>query len=123
MQAAVQFYEDVVKGLIKSVVFVVVVTWIMVYQGYDSVPTSEGITGKGHHANGGGFFNNFRSGFCADRASCLEAFNYAYALYRADRWGFMVMGLSRWWPWPFASVVYPRTAKARPMCSRRALKT
>ncbi len=43
MQAAVQFYEDVVKGLIKSVVFAVVVTWIAVYQGYDSVPTSEGI--------------------------------------------------------------------------------
>lgn len=43
MQAAVQFYEDVVKGLIKSVVFAVVVTWIAVYQGYASVPTSEGI--------------------------------------------------------------------------------
>lgn len=43
MQAAVQFYDDVVKGIIKSIVFGVVVTWIAVFQGYDSVPTSEGI--------------------------------------------------------------------------------
>ncbi|MCD8523586.1 MAG: lipid asymmetry maintenance ABC transporter permease subunit MlaE [Saccharospirillaceae bacterium] len=43
MQSSVEFYEDVVKGIIKSVAFGVVVTWIAVYQGYDSVPTSEGI--------------------------------------------------------------------------------
>lgn len=43
MQASVEFYEDVIKGVIKSIVFGVVVTWIAVYQGYDSIPTSEGI--------------------------------------------------------------------------------
>ena len=43
MQASVDFYEDVIKGVIKSVVFGLVVTWIAVYQGYDSIPTSEGI--------------------------------------------------------------------------------
>ena len=43
MQASVEFYEDVIKGVIKSIAFGVVVTWIAVYQGYDSVPTSEGI--------------------------------------------------------------------------------
>lgn len=43
MQAAVEFYDDIIKGVIKSVVFGVVVTWIAVFQGYDSVPTSEGI--------------------------------------------------------------------------------
>ncbi|MDK2778533.1 MAG: lipid asymmetry maintenance ABC transporter permease subunit MlaE [Pseudomonadota bacterium] len=43
MQASVEFYNDVIKGVIKSLVFGVVVTWIAVYQGYDSVPTSEGI--------------------------------------------------------------------------------
>ncbi|MBM95725.1 MAG: ABC transporter permease [Oceanospirillaceae bacterium] len=43
MQASVEFYEDVIKGVIKSVVFGIVVTWIAVYQGYDSIPTSEGI--------------------------------------------------------------------------------
>ncbi len=43
MQSAVEFYDDVVKGVIKSIVFGIVVTWIAVYQGYDSVPTSEGI--------------------------------------------------------------------------------
>ncbi|WP_221797577.1 lipid asymmetry maintenance ABC transporter permease subunit MlaE [Oceanobacter mangrovi] len=43
MQASVEFYNDVVKGIIKSVAFGWVVTWIAVYQGYASVPTSEGI--------------------------------------------------------------------------------
>ncbi len=43
MQASVEFYNDVVKGIIKSLVFGAVVTWIAVYQGYDSEPTSEGI--------------------------------------------------------------------------------
>ena len=43
MQAAVEFYDDVIKGVIKSLVFGIVVTWIAVYQGYSAVPTSEGI--------------------------------------------------------------------------------
>ncbi len=43
MANTVTFYEDVVKGLIKASVFGLVVTWIAVYQGYDSAPTSEGI--------------------------------------------------------------------------------
>lgn len=43
MQASVDFWHDVANGMIKSVVFAVVVTWIAVYQGYDLVPTSEGI--------------------------------------------------------------------------------
>lgn len=43
MQSSVEFYNDVIKGVIKSLVFGGVVTWIAVYQGYDSVPTSEGI--------------------------------------------------------------------------------
>lgn len=44
MQASVEFYNDVIKGLIKSLVFGLVVTWIAVYQGFDSMPTSEGIS-------------------------------------------------------------------------------
>mgnify|MGYP000728275169 FL=1 len=44
MQASVQFYDDVIKGLIKSLAFGLVVTWIAVYQGFDSIPTSEGIS-------------------------------------------------------------------------------
>lgn len=43
MQVSVQFYDDVIKGLIKALAFGVVVTWIAVYQGYNAVPTSEGI--------------------------------------------------------------------------------
>lgn len=44
MQNAVDFREDVLNGMIKAVVFGVVVTWVAVFQGYDCVPTSEGIS-------------------------------------------------------------------------------
>lgn len=44
MQGSVDFHNDVVNGLIKSLVFGLVVTWIAVYQGYDTVPTAEGIS-------------------------------------------------------------------------------
>jgi phospholipid/cholesterol/gamma-HCH transport system permease protein len=44
MQASVSFYDDVVNGIIKSVVFGFVVIWIAVFQGNDCVPTSEGIS-------------------------------------------------------------------------------
>lgn len=44
MQQSVNFQEDVLNGMIKAVVFGVVCTWIAVFQGYDSVPTSEGIS-------------------------------------------------------------------------------
>lgn len=44
MQASVDFSEDVLNGIIKSIVFGFVVIWISVFQGYDCVPTSEGIS-------------------------------------------------------------------------------
>ncbi|WP_211825982.1 lipid asymmetry maintenance ABC transporter permease subunit MlaE [Kistimonas asteriae] len=44
MHQAVDFRNDVIDGMIKSLVFGVVVTWIAVFQGYDTVPTSEGIS-------------------------------------------------------------------------------
>jgi phospholipid/cholesterol/gamma-HCH transport system permease protein len=43
MQSSVDFHEDVLNGVIKSVVFGAVVTWIAVFEGYDTVPTAEGI--------------------------------------------------------------------------------
>lgn len=43
MQEGVDFYRHVLKGIIKSIVFGLVVTWIAVFQGYDSEPTSIGI--------------------------------------------------------------------------------
>lgn len=43
MQNSTDFYADVMNGTIKSVVFAFAVSWIAVFQGYDSVPTSEGI--------------------------------------------------------------------------------
>lgn len=44
MQAKVDFYEDILNGVIKSIVFGVVVTWIAVFEGYDAVPTAEGVS-------------------------------------------------------------------------------
>ncbi len=44
MQASVDFYEDVINGLIKSIIFGTVVTWIAVYQGFECLPTAEGIS-------------------------------------------------------------------------------
>lgn len=44
MQAAVDFRADVVSGVIKSIVFAIVVVWIAVYQGFECVPTAEGIS-------------------------------------------------------------------------------
>ena len=43
MQAGIDFRDDVVEGIVKSVVFGVVVTWISLFQGHDSIPTSEGV--------------------------------------------------------------------------------
>ncbi|HSW71026.1 MAG TPA: ABC transporter permease, partial [Gammaproteobacteria bacterium] len=43
MQSAVDFHEDVLNGIIKSVLFGTVATWIAVYQGIVCIPTAEGI--------------------------------------------------------------------------------
>jgi phospholipid/cholesterol/gamma-HCH transport system permease protein len=45
MQAAVDWHEDVMNGIIKSAVFGVAVTWIAVFEGYDAPPTAEGVSG------------------------------------------------------------------------------
>ncbi|HUL12657.1 MAG TPA: lipid asymmetry maintenance ABC transporter permease subunit MlaE [Methylococcaceae bacterium] len=44
MRARIDFYDDILNGVIKSLVFGVVVTWIAVFEGYDSIPTSEGVS-------------------------------------------------------------------------------
>lgn len=44
MRANVDFNEDIVNGIIKSVAFGFVVTWIALYQGLQSIPSSEGIS-------------------------------------------------------------------------------
>jgi len=44
MQDKVDFYNDILNGVIKSFVFGVVITWIALFEGYDCVPTSEGVS-------------------------------------------------------------------------------
>jgi len=36
--------DDVLNGVIKSIVFGIAVTWIAVFQGYSATPTSEGVS-------------------------------------------------------------------------------
>jgi phospholipid/cholesterol/gamma-HCH transport system permease protein len=43
MQAKTDFYDDILNGVIKSVVFGFVVTWIALFEGHDATPTSEGV--------------------------------------------------------------------------------
>ena len=45
MQAAVDFREDIMNGVIKSVVFGSVVTLIALFEGFDAPPTAEGVSG------------------------------------------------------------------------------
>jgi phospholipid/cholesterol/gamma-HCH transport system permease protein len=45
MQAAVDFRNDILNGVIKSLVFGVAVTAIAVFEGYDAPPTAEGVSG------------------------------------------------------------------------------
>jgi phospholipid/cholesterol/gamma-HCH transport system permease protein len=44
MQAKIDFYDDIVNGVIKSLVFGFVTTWIALFEGYDAIPTSEGVS-------------------------------------------------------------------------------
>lgn len=44
MQDKIDFQDDVINGVIKSLVFGFVVTWIALFQGYDATPTSEGVS-------------------------------------------------------------------------------
>jgi phospholipid/cholesterol/gamma-HCH transport system permease protein len=44
MQSAVDVKEDIMNGVIKSVVFGVAVTWIAVFEGFDAPPTAEGVS-------------------------------------------------------------------------------
>jgi phospholipid/cholesterol/gamma-HCH transport system permease protein len=45
MQDSVDFGEDILNGVLKSVVFGIAVTWIAVFEGYDAPPTAEGVSG------------------------------------------------------------------------------
>lgn len=45
MQARIDWNEDVLNGVIKSLVFGFACIWIAIFQGYNSVPTSAGVSG------------------------------------------------------------------------------
>ena len=43
MTDGVEMWEDVGKGMVKSGAFALLVSWISVFEGYDALPTAEGI--------------------------------------------------------------------------------
>jgi phospholipid/cholesterol/gamma-HCH transport system permease protein len=43
MQSQVDFYDDILNGIIKSIVFGFVISWIALFEGYDAEPTSAGV--------------------------------------------------------------------------------
>ncbi len=45
MQARIDWHQDLLNGIIKSLVFGWVCTWIAVFQGYNCLPTSAGVSG------------------------------------------------------------------------------
>ncbi len=44
IQSTVEFEGDVLNGIIKSLAFGVVISWIAVFQGYHAAPTAEGVS-------------------------------------------------------------------------------
>jgi phospholipid/cholesterol/gamma-HCH transport system permease protein len=44
MQSQIDFRSDIINGLIKSVIFGFTTSWIALFEGYDAIPTSEGVS-------------------------------------------------------------------------------
>ncbi len=44
MQSSIDFYDDIINGIIKSIIFAWLVSWIALFEGYDALPTSAGIS-------------------------------------------------------------------------------
>ncbi len=44
MQFGIDFADDILNGVIKSTIFGFIVTWIAIYQGYHTTPTSQGVS-------------------------------------------------------------------------------
>ncbi len=44
MQSAIDFRHDIINGVIKSIIFAWIVSWIALFEGYDAIPTSAGIS-------------------------------------------------------------------------------
>lgn len=44
MQASLDFRGDIINGVIKSIVFGFVTSWIALFEGHDAIPTAEGVS-------------------------------------------------------------------------------
>ena len=71
MQNAVDWRMDLVNCLIKSVVFAITVTWISLFNGYDAIPTSAGISRATTRTVVHSSLAVLGLDFCADRIDVL----------------------------------------------------
>ena len=67
MQAGVDFWPDVINGIIKSVVFGIAVSLIAVFEGYDAKPTAEGVSARDDAHRGRRLARDPRAGLHAHR--------------------------------------------------------
>ena len=44
MQGSVDYLPDVMNGVLKSIIFAIMITWVALYNGYHVVPTAQGIS-------------------------------------------------------------------------------
>ncbi|SMG63295.1 membrane protein containing DUF140 [methanotrophic bacterial endosymbiont of Bathymodiolus sp.] len=44
MQGAIDFHDDIINGVIKSIIFAWLISWIALFEGYDAIPTASGIS-------------------------------------------------------------------------------
>lgn len=44
MQDKIDFYDDIINGVLKSIIFGFIVTWIALFEGYTCTPTAKGIS-------------------------------------------------------------------------------
>tara|TARA_R110001583_G_scaffold10698_5_gene49095 strand:+ start:13488 stop:14267 length:780 start_codon:yes stop_codon:yes gene_type:complete len=44
MQGSVDYLPDVMNGVLKSIVFAIIITWVALYNGYYTIPTAQGIS-------------------------------------------------------------------------------
>ena len=66
----IDFREDIVNGVIKSLVFGWVVTWIALFEGYDATPTSEGVSRASQALNPSKFWTRHPALHTADFPAC-----------------------------------------------------
>ena len=90
MHSGVDAWRDVGNGIVKSVVFGLICTFVALYQGYEAEPTPEGRVRRDHARRGRRVAGDADHGFRADGDDVLDAG-------RLSRYGPLASWLDRGW--------------------------